>query len=158
MLVNEYQIAAGKTAVYPARSQNVLYPLLGLAGELGELIDKVLAIMVKNPDLFEGGSGGHVYEILEDCAESLERAERLKKFIRDGADTEGYLTVARLLGTKIEENDHDGLCFEAGDLQWYVAQLAFELGVKLEDVCRWNLNKLESRQERNVLHGNGDNR
>ena len=41
---------------------------------------------------------------------------------------------------------------------WYVAQLASELGLELEDIARENLEKLFSRQSRGVLWGNGDDR
>ena len=41
---------------------------------------------------------------------------------------------------------------------WYVAQLASELGLELEDIARENLEKLFSRQRRGVLSGSGDER
>ena len=41
---------------------------------------------------------------------------------------------------------------------WYVAQLASELGLELEDIARENLEKLFSRQRRGVLSGSGDDR
>ena len=41
---------------------------------------------------------------------------------------------------------------------WYVAQLASELGLELEDIARENLEKLFSRQSRGVLSGSGDDR
>ena len=47
---------------------------------------------------------------------------------------------------------------ELGDVLWYVAQLASELGLALEDVARENLEKLGSRQRRGVLSGSGDER
>jgi NTP pyrophosphatase (non-canonical NTP hydrolase) len=47
---------------------------------------------------------------------------------------------------------------ELGDVLWYVAQLASELGLELEDIARENLEKLSSRQRRGVLSGSGDER
>jgi NTP pyrophosphatase (non-canonical NTP hydrolase) len=38
---DEYQAAAGKTAAYPDKGNNLLYPALGLAGETGETVDKI---------------------------------------------------------------------------------------------------------------------
>jgi len=39
---NEYQDLAGKTAIYPKiGSHGLLYPVLGLAGEAGEVCEKV---------------------------------------------------------------------------------------------------------------------
>jgi NTP pyrophosphatase (non-canonical NTP hydrolase) len=40
----EYQDAAGKTATYPNRGNNTVYPALGLTGEAGEAADKVKKI------------------------------------------------------------------------------------------------------------------
>jgi hypothetical protein len=36
--------------------------------------------------------------------------------------------------------------------------LSKELNVSLEDVAQKNIEKLQSRQQRNELHGSGDNR
>lgn len=41
---------------------------------------------------------------------------------------------------------------------WYVANLSEEIGSSLEEVSIRNIEKLKSRQERNQLQGNGDNR
>jgi len=41
----EYQREARKTAVYPDLGNNVYYPTLGLAGEAGEVCEKVKKIM-----------------------------------------------------------------------------------------------------------------
>jgi hypothetical protein len=41
---------------------------------------------------------------------------------------------------------------------WYVAQLATELGLDLEEVAAGNLAKLASRAARNVIAGSGDRR
>jgi NTP pyrophosphatase (non-canonical NTP hydrolase) len=47
---------------------------------------------------------------------------------------------------------------ELGDVLWYVAQLATELELELEQIARQNLEKLLSRQRRGVLSGSGDER
>lgn len=44
MNMNEYQTQAATTAIYPASVQ-VLYPTLGLAGEAGEVANKVKKIV-----------------------------------------------------------------------------------------------------------------
>lgn len=44
MEINEYQLKALKTAVYPNRGKNIEYPTLGLCGEAGEIANKVKKI------------------------------------------------------------------------------------------------------------------
>jgi NTP pyrophosphatase (non-canonical NTP hydrolase) len=41
----EYQEEASKTAVYPSIGDNLYYPALGLAGEAGEVCEKIKKIM-----------------------------------------------------------------------------------------------------------------
>jgi hypothetical protein len=41
---------------------------------------------------------------------------------------------------------------------WYVAQVASELGLELDEIAHQNLVKLLSRQRRGVLSGSGDER
>jgi len=69
-----------------------------------------------------------------------EVSDKIKKWIRDG---------------KI---DKDELAKEIGDVLWYVAILAEDLGYNLSDVAQMNLDKLESRKKRGKLRGSGDNR
>jgi hypothetical protein len=41
---------------------------------------------------------------------------------------------------------------------WYVAQLATELNLELEQIAAANLSKLADRAARNVISGSGDRR
>lgn len=47
---------------------------------------------------------------------------------------------------------------EVGDLQWYIARTAEEIGYDLEEIAQMNVSKLNSRKDRGVLGGSGDNR
>jgi NTP pyrophosphatase (non-canonical NTP hydrolase) len=77
--------------------------------------------------------------------EAGEVAEKLKKIIRDKDST-------------ISEADKQELAKEVGDVLWYLAVFAHQLGVPLQDIAQANLEKLKSRQARGVLGGSGDNR
>ena len=87
-----------------------------------------------------------VYPALGLCGEAGEVAEKIKKVIRDGVD---YLH---------EEEFKAELTKELGDVLWYVAALASDLDISLDDVAKKNLQKLASRKKRNKIGGSGDNR
>ena len=86
-----------------------------------------------------------VYPALGLCGEAGETAEKVKKAIRDDG---GTLTQER----------REAIAAELGDVLWYVAQLATEAGLDLDELAEANLEKLASRQRRSVLHGSGDTR
>lgn len=85
------------------------------------------------------------YPALGLAGEAGEVAEHAKKAIRDDA---GMVTDER----------RAAMSKELGDVLWYVAQLASELGLDLDQIARDNLEKLFSRQRRGVLSGSGDER
>ena len=90
---------------------------------------------------------GHdfVYPTLGLVGEAGEVADKLKKTIRDD---NGVVTDVKREEVKKE----------LGDVLWYVAQVATELHLSLDDIASANLEKLLSRKERGVIGGSGDNR
>lgn len=86
-----------------------------------------------------------IYPALGLAGEAGEVCNKAKKIIRDD-------------GGKLTDDKKEQLIDEAGDCLWYLANLATDLGVTLEEVARRNLSKLQSRQERGTLTGSGDNR
>ena len=86
-----------------------------------------------------------IYPVLGLCGESGEVAEKIKKIIRD----EG--------GVCSEEKKQE-IKKELGDVLWYIAQISTELGLSLDEVANFNLEKLLSRLDRGMIHGSGDNR
>lgn len=85
------------------------------------------------------------YPALGLAGEAGEVAEHAKKAIRDDAG-------------KVSDERRAAMSKELGDVLWYVAQLASELELSLDDIAKQNLEKLFSRQKRGVLSGSGDNR
>lgn len=108
MNFEEYQEKAVSTAIYPEQYK-IMYPAMGLAGEVGEVLNKIKKVYRDNDGVF-----------------SDEKKQDLLK--------------------------------ELGDCQWYLASLAKDLGGNLQDVARDNIDKLQSRKERGVISGSGDNR
>jgi NTP pyrophosphatase (non-canonical NTP hydrolase) len=90
----------------------------------------------------EAGLG---YPTLGLAGEAGEVADQVKRIIRDDG---GVLTRER----------RDALAGELGDVLWYLAQLATELDLDLDELAEANLEKLLSRQRRGVLSGSGASR
>ena len=86
-----------------------------------------------------------VYPTLGLVNEAGELAGKVKKIFRDK-------------GGVISEEDRTALKYELGDVLWYMAQIATELDLDLQDVADANLEKLFSRQERGKIKGEGDYR
>jgi NTP pyrophosphatase (non-canonical NTP hydrolase) len=110
MTFEEYQKQSRFSAQYPILGSGVVYPTLGLAGETGEVVEKI------------------------------------KKIFRDNKG--GVADEASLLAIKKE----------LGDVLWYMAQIATELNISLDDVATHNMEKLKARVERGTIHGSGDER
>ena len=104
--LNNYQMQAKETALYPVNAK-IVYPALGLAGEAGEVADKV------------------------------------KKTIRDGRNDAAY---------------YNEIAKELGDVLWYCAILADDLGYSLQQVADMHIYKLKNRKASGTIRGDGDNR
>jgi len=66
MTLNEYQNAAVKTAVY-GTGQQIIYPTLGLAGEAGEVADKVKKVLRDNDGVFTPELKEQIMFEMSDC-------------------------------------------------------------------------------------------
>lgn len=106
MTFAEYENAAARFRIYPKEAA-VLYPVLGLCSEIGELAGKI------------------------------------KRIYRNGPE---------------DKLDLRAITAELGDILWYVAAVAHDLGVSLKDVAEQNIGKLNDRAARKRLSGSGDNR
>ena len=69
-----------------------------------------------------------------------------------------YAKAVRDCNGIIDSERREAIIKELGDVTWFVAELCTLLNVSLEEVIQKNIDKLTSRKERNVIHGNGDNR
>lgn len=85
------------------------------------------------------------YPALALGGEAGEVCDKISKVMRDYNDK-----VTNEMKLELEK--------ELGDVLWNLAQLATELDLSLDEIAMNNLRKLQSRKDRNKLHGDGDNR
>jgi len=90
---------------------------------------------------------GHsiIYPTLGLVNEAGEVAGKIKKVFRD---KDG----------QINPETRDALKAELGDVLWYMAQVATELDLTLDEIAEHNITKLYDRLERGKIKGDGDNR
>jgi NTP pyrophosphatase (non-canonical NTP hydrolase) len=90
---------------------------------------------------------GHavIYPALGLVNEAGEVAGKIKKIFRDKDGVIG-------------EAEREALKAELGDVLWYLAQVATELDLSLQDIAEANLAKLFDRLERGKIKGDGDYR
>lgn len=88
-----------------------------------------------------------IYPALGLGDESGEVLGKIRKWLRED-DGSGEMTHER----------KESIKGELGDVMWFVSNLANDLGFALEDVAKFNIEKLQSRKERGVIKGDGDNR
>jgi NTP pyrophosphatase (non-canonical NTP hydrolase) len=96
------------------------------------------------PDALTGSDLEMSYLTLGLASEAGEVAGLMKKTLRDELqmDAEQYVKWRG----------------ELSDVLWYVTRIADVLGFSLDEMMTYNYNKLNSRKERGVLGGNGDDR
>lgn len=66
MNFEEYQKLSRKTAIYPNKDKNFIYPTLGLAGESGEVAEKVKKVIRDNNGIFNEERRGELKKELGD--------------------------------------------------------------------------------------------
>lgn len=126
--LDEYQMLATRSAIYPGQGTP-----LGLA-----------------------------YVALKLNGEAGELAEHVGKAMRDDdlihvGGSYSDATFATKFNPLTPER-HNLAAKELGDMLWYIAAGARELGLSLSDIAGMNLAKLADRSARNALQGGGDNR
>jgi len=94
---------------------------------------------------FPEKENNYIYASLALCGEAGEVADKIKKIWREK-------------NKQVSAADRAEIKKELGDVLWYLSQLAEELEINFDDVAQANLDKINSRLERNVLFGQGDNR
>jgi NTP pyrophosphatase (non-canonical NTP hydrolase) len=169
--LNDYQEAAVKTAIYPTP---LVYPTLGLCGEVGELVKSALgqdggtskeigdvmwyaanvandmgmelSEVCKRKSFPPKGDYWSIDDVLEELSIRCgEVAENVKKTLRDDGG---------VLGAKRQKNIANAL----KEIFSLLASIAETFDTTLKACADENIEKLQSRQKRGKLTGDGDNR
>lgn len=93
----------------------------------------------------KGVLGGLYYTILGLTGEAGEVSNKAKKILRD-------------FNGQINDENKEDMVSELGDVLWYASMIAFELGIKLDEVANKNILKLQDRMKRDKIKGSGDKR
>lgn len=99
----------------------------------------------KRTALYPKAGENYIYPTLGLVGEAGEVANKIKKIERD-------------FNGVLNENAREAIAQELGDVLWYIAQLASELKLSLDEVAEKNLEKLAARLEHGKISGAGDNR
>lgn len=128
---HDYENEARTTAIYPNIGKHLIYTVLGLAGEAGELANKVKKL-IRDYNLKEGDTIWDITSKINDSATKEERDAGMKIL--------------------------DGLPGELGGILWYTALTSYEIGYPFELIARDNLRELRERKVKDKIHGSGDER
>lgn len=129
MQLNEYQDFTDTTAMYNTN----IYAYVPHAFADGSVADDLKGVQMS-----------WLYPALALGEEAGEVLGKIAKYVRKGdSDEDGLREVVNK---------------ELGDVLYQVAQLARQFGLTLEEIAQSNKKKLEDRQDRGVLIGEGDER
>ena len=130
--MNEYQEKAHETSFGPkiALIKNDPYPVW--VGDTRQAAAFIADVSWVHAAFSLGGEVGELQNYL-------------KKILRD---REG----------KITQDDYNHVRGELGGILWYLAEIATNFGLTLEEIAEFNLAQLASRSERGTLAGSGDDR
>ena len=109
------------------------------------IYDDEVSHLAKYPQVGENP----IYPALGLVGEAGEVAEKVKKLWRN---------ELKMRGADYSPEQRTEIVKELGDVLWYIAALAREVGSNIEEVARTNSVKLNSRGKRGVINSAGDNR
>jgi NTP pyrophosphatase (non-canonical NTP hydrolase) len=178
MRLAQYAKAARQTAIYPI-DMRIIYPALGLADEVGELLVKLTS--AAGPEAIHAEMGDVLWYIVnlatdctipvhklvdgcETCAEIEDKGllPDPNQFVMLAADAGAICGLVKKLyrddNSRLTDERWEKIREGLGMILLRLAALTKFRKWSLGDIARKNLTKLASRQTRGTLHGDGDNR
>ena len=174
MKLDEYQSNAKKTAIYPGE---LTYPALGLCGEIGELLSAIRAY--DDDEILKeiGDVLWYVANVAADAGLTLSKVMGRKtfpnsdtvQFVDDAESLDAIVLASGVIAENVKKtlrDDGGELCARRRtDIKKALKIIVCELSLvcwaystQLVDCAKINIEKLQSRQDRGTLTGDGDNR
>lgn len=186
MLLNAYQEQAMDTAIYPSNA-TVFYTTLGLAGELGELVEKIYLGLQQGIVKEAGDMLWYIANLAADLDATLPEMltfigcpatnfEQLEVWVLENRASPRISSPTALLSVKVGEvcdsvkkmyrDDNGELTVKRRThivslLAWVLFGLSSQmstLDLRLTPIAELNIKKLANRKQRGVIQGNGDSR
>jgi len=184
----QFQTTARKTAIYLTQpSCAMIYPLLGLVGECGEVSDKVKKMFRDDNGLMTeersssilnelGDCCWYVASVCSDAGIDLQLMYDMRGTFKHTAKSMNIVQLTlhmNILASKIAEVLSEKYYGNGGDNKYNnlhniydnisnilvcIEELSIKLSSKLEDVYDLNIRKLLSRKNRGTINGDGDDR
>ena len=174
MKMKDYQDGARSTAIYPSEAK-IAYPVLGLIGEIGEL--EAALVGDNDPEgkhiLSEVGDAlwycanicCDLEAMLTDCLDlSMHAAfsvvDAQHRYVDDVIVDLGVTAEAakKIIRDNAFKDKRDIILRQIGVVLKHLQSITEDYNSDLDSVAAANLAKLQSRQQRGVLKGDGDNR
>ena len=181
-----YQQKALETALYPNIGSNILYPMLGLMGESGEVAEKIKKIIRDDNGVMtrerraaiKGELGDCLWYVATVCAEAGLDMGTLYLLAQRAVNNTHIADLPRLAFKLSQQTAHMSMLVEQfvygpnkGDMDVLaplstditmlftnMIDLCLACSLDIEQVAQSNLEKLASRKQRGVLQGSGDQR
>ena len=88
--------------------------------------------------------------------ESADEAYAIFGMIGEIGELYGYFAKAIRDGAREDQPEY--VKKELGDILWFLAAIAYDHGLQLEDIAKANIEKLAGRAVRGTIQGSGDER
>lgn len=148
--MDEYQTAALDNAAYRYPDLPVIFPALGLAGEVGEYIEKLKDGLFPDEYVPKHTLAFMVWSAFDNLVVAARKCESLKKLIRrDNSPlvTKPALAELHECWKNVSNKKRADMLEEQCDTVWYEAALARDQDSTLGKLAVMNLKKIELRAE-----------